>query len=74
MPRSLTAYVSGITRNHALNVLRAKTNAKHGGKQYHAALDELSPYLKSDEDLEGQAWHDRLTGSDQQVSGDAAGS
>ena len=51
-PRSLTAYVSGITRNHALNLLSAKSTAKHGGKQYDAALDELSPYLKSDEDLE----------------------
>lgn len=51
-PRSLTAYISGITRNHALNVLRAKNKAKRGGKQYDAALDELSPYLKSDEDLE----------------------
>lgn len=51
-PRSLTAYVSGITRNHALNILRAKTKAKRGGKQYHAALDELSPYLKSDENPE----------------------
>lgn len=51
-PRSLTAYVSGITRNHALNLLEAKNTSKRGGKQYDAALDELSPYLQSDEDLE----------------------
>ncbi|MBR6106846.1 MAG: sigma-70 family RNA polymerase sigma factor [Oscillospiraceae bacterium] len=47
-PRSLTAYVSGLTRNHALNMLTAKTASKRGGKQYAAALDELSPYLASD--------------------------
>ena len=52
VPRSLTAYVSGITRNHALNMLHSKNRAKHGGKQYDAALDELSPYLRSDEDIE----------------------
>lgn len=51
-PRSLTAYISGMTRNHALNMLNARNRAKRGGKQYSAALEELSPYLKSDEDLE----------------------
>ncbi|MBR5363535.1 MAG: RNA polymerase sigma factor [Oscillospiraceae bacterium] len=51
-PRSLTAYISGITRNHALNMLHARNRAKRGGKQYDAALDELSPYLRSDEDPE----------------------
>ena len=51
-PRSLTAYISGLTRNHALNMLTAKHTAKRGGQQYEAALDELSPYLKSDEDME----------------------
>ena len=51
-PRSLTAYISGMTRNHALSILRAKNRAKRGGKQYDAALEELSPYLKSDENLE----------------------
>ena len=33
-PRSLTAYISGMTRNHALSILRAKNRAKRGGKQY----------------------------------------
>lgn len=51
-PRSLTAYVSGITRNHALNMLKARHAAKRGGAQYEAALDELSPYLASDENIE----------------------
>ena len=51
-PRSLTAYVSGLTRNHALNMLTAKNAAKRGGKQYEAALEELSPYLESDENPE----------------------
>ena len=51
-PRSLTAYISGMTRNHALSILRAKNRVKRGGKQYDAALEELSPYLRSDEDLE----------------------
>lgn len=51
-PRSLTAYVSGITRNLALDRLAAKHAEKRGGTQFSAALDELSPYLKSDEDLE----------------------
>ena len=52
VPRSMTAYVSGLTRNHALNMLESRNTAKRGGKQYDAALDELSPYLESDENPE----------------------
>ena len=51
-PRSLTAYISGITRNHALNMLTAKNAEKRGGKQLEAALEELSPYLSSDNNPE----------------------
>ena len=51
-PRSLTAYISGITRNHALNMLTAKNAEKRGGKHLEAALEELSPYLRSDSDPE----------------------
>ena len=51
-PRSLTAFVSGITRNLALDRLSALRTAKRGGGELAAALDELAPYLVSDEDLE----------------------
>ncbi len=51
-PRSLTAFVSRITRNLALDRLSAIRTAKRGGGEFAAALDELSPYLTSDEDLE----------------------
>ena len=53
-PRSLTAFVSGITRNLALDRLSAKRADKRGGGQQAEALEELSPYLASDEDLEDQ--------------------
>ena len=51
-PRSLTAFVSGITRNLALDRLSALRTAKRGGGELAAALDELAPYLVSDDDLE----------------------
>lgn len=51
-PRSLTAFVSGITRNLALDRLAASHAEKRGGTQHSAALEELAPYLKSDENME----------------------
>ncbi|MBR4201301.1 MAG: sigma-70 family RNA polymerase sigma factor [Oscillospiraceae bacterium] len=54
-PRSLTAFVSGITRNLALDRLSASRAEKRGGGEAAAALDELAPYLKSEEDLEAHA-------------------
>lgn len=53
-PRSLTAFVSGITRNLALDRLSARRTAKRGGGEMETALDELAPYLVSDEDLEAR--------------------
>ena len=41
-PRSLTAFVSGITRNLALDRLSAIRAAKRGGGELAAALDELA--------------------------------
>ena len=41
-PRSLTAYISGITRNLALDRLSARNAEKRGGTGYPAALDELA--------------------------------
>ena len=51
-PRSLTAFVSGITRNLALDRLAANNAEKRGGTQLSAVLDELAPYLRSDENME----------------------
>ena len=53
-PRSLTAFVSGITRNLALDRLSAKCADKRGGGQPAETLEELAPYLASDENLEDQ--------------------
>jgi len=41
-PRSLTAYLSGITRNLALDRLSARNAGKRGGAGHPAALDELA--------------------------------
>ena len=53
-PRSLTAFVSGITRNLALDRLSAIRSAKRGGGELPAALDELAPYLVSEDNPETQ--------------------
>ena len=54
-PRSLTAFVSGITRNLALDRLSAKQAEKRGGAAKPEDLDTLAPYLASDENIEEKA-------------------
>ena len=64
-PRSLTAYLSGITRNLALDRLSANRAEKRGGAERPASLDEISAVLSapdSPEDrLDAIALRDAMT-------------
>ena len=51
-PRSLTAFISGITRNLALDRLSAKRAGKRGGGAVTETLDELAPYLAAEGSVE----------------------
>jgi RNA polymerase sigma-70 factor (ECF subfamily) len=63
-PRSLTAYLSGMTRNLALDRLSAKHTKKRGGVQQPVSLDELSAVLAApdtpEDSLETAALRDAL--------------
>lgn len=51
-PDNLTAYISAVTRNLCFDRLSAAKTAKRGGGELPAVLDELEPFLASDEDPE----------------------
>lgn len=51
-PLNLKIYLAKITRNIALNRLRAQTAGKRGGGESFAVLDELSELIPSGESIE----------------------
>ena len=48
-PESLTAYISAVTRNLCFDRLEAARTEKRGGGELPAVLDELEPFLASDD-------------------------
>lgn len=54
-PRSLKAYVLGITRKCALKAYREKTAKKRGGNIRIESLDELASYIPGGEGAESRA-------------------
>lgn len=52
MPENMTSYVSAVTRNLCFDRLKASKTAKRGGGELPAVLDELAPFLASDDNPE----------------------
>lgn len=59
-PTRLCAYLSRITRNLALNRLKAENAGKRGGGQVFASLDELSECVSGEESTEPDRTADKL--------------
>jgi len=53
-PESLTAYLTALTRNIALNRLKANNRLMRGGGQVPAALDELAECVPAKESVEAE--------------------
>ena len=51
-PDSMTAFISAVTRNLCFDRLSASRRIKRGGGMLPAVLDELEPYLASEDDPE----------------------
>ncbi len=51
-PEHLTAFITAVTRNLCFDRLRSAKRMKRGGGMLPAVLDELEPYLASEDDPE----------------------
>lgn len=51
-PRSLSSFLGRITRNHAINRIKADSAKKRGGGEYLTAIDELADILPAERTAE----------------------